>query len=1418
MHRMHAKTCSIVAILSSLITHCLALDEPPKPAHDAGSRGVTQVSDGQATSRPNAREAVEAFVAAALVGETSDTTVLARSGMSPEAMKGINEFRETLDAKPLEIASVRMSGRKRVALAVSRPLEHTGSNLVWCAVFRLIRSEEGWFLRQVSSMSEDGAGQLIDKYNRIYPDAEEIAPVLDSDDVRSTSGIPANVIMPDLHLLGVPSVPTTEYVAGTDVIVSWSEKGEWSEKADAVWGFTTSTRKWTKQEIQPAADEELAPLVSGSLAALQVGHAIYAYSAQTGRWDVLRLPADRKPQVSIHPDMVLARGEQDVYTFPISSGRWTSRDATVPANLAAGKLAHELTVFYLKNAEARSAAAILNQLFGGFPIVVDRRLNAIIVRGDSQEDLSRLEALLKKLDQPQAKQGRSPSPQDFMRAMRGAGRAKVHAQPATLREKYNEFEQQAAELAEQYRDLPDKATRARTGAAALKTHLAETVRHAFEARQELQRAELAALRQRLACIEQQIATRERIKDKIIDRRIEDLLNPEFRWDGTGESTTRPAASARVSQSQAPQAVTQMRDYVPTDSKADAQITFRGLEGARVTCSRRGSAAAVFRLPGRTGVSTGQTLSIRLSDIPGHAGLELNGTIELPLVSEQTRTFLQHNAIPIQFHNEDVDQASSGNLVTKVVYLPKPEFQEIALAGVETIVSTRLDPGVNPVVEADRRGYVLATMRLGNRVSDGPSTAVEEAAHIRGRWKVTDVKIPANLLSGEALKKNERLAMPREEFLISEVLITADQYILWPVEHMGLPDALKSAVTYAVDLTKTPNTVDLLQDGETFARGIYRLEGDRLQMHLSKSSDRPGDFEFDPEGKGSQLVLRRIASLDDLFLDITVTANGAAVVGGRETDEKSLDETLRFLLQLNPRLRIHLSSHPDTPYRQFAQWMDRIRDAGVFDISVRQVALEDSTRGLQKPANDPSDAIVWIEAIIEERQSDGGQEPEAIYMFGTIVSPDGLIATVLEKGQAREDVFEQFRTATVGHNRKGRLVAYQPEYGIALLKVDATGLPFLALASDPIAANRRLGIHVIGGHGPSFAPKAWAAHVFQTNHRIGETEGFFTIVASGALHGLHVGAALVSANGQLQGMIGRQTLPLELPGPDGSEHDPNRPKFWAIPANVIARLIEEYRAEPPESDALSAPNADSAPKAASNTNWAGRIFSETLCNLGVVAPGAKVQYRFALENPYVEDARIASVRSANECISALQVTKPLLKTHDKSEIVVQVAADQAPGDHTETLTVVFDKPFDAEVGLRLKWSVRELPQLEPVDEETRADGAEMEAPAKLIWDVLGVKLRPVSQDALPNKRFRGGMQVIEVRKDGAAAEAKLQVDDIVVGIHHWETISLEKVAYVLNHSDLQPKQDQSFDAKCYVLRGDETLFTTLRLADPSKAAD
>jgi hypothetical protein len=111
--------------------------------------------------------------------------------------------------------------------------------------------------------------------------------------------------------------------------------------------------------------------------------------------------------------------------------------------------------------------------------------------------------------------------------------------------------------------------------------------------------------------------------------------------------------------------------------------------------------------------------LKLTNIEGRPGVELYPTLEISPATPRSIAYLEHNAIPIQFTDEDFDQVLAGNMVTKVIYLPDPEFQEL-VAGVETLVSTRLDPGLDPIVEADRRGAILAIVRIGNKDLETPS--------------------------------------------------------------------------------------------------------------------------------------------------------------------------------------------------------------------------------------------------------------------------------------------------------------------------------------------------------------------------------------------------------------------------------------------------------------------------------------------------------------------------------------------------------------------------------------------------------------------------------------------------------------------------------------------------------------------------
>lgn len=149
----------------------------------------------------------------------------------------------------------------------------------------------------------------------------------------------------------------------------------------------------------------------------------------------------------------------------------------------------------------------------------------------------------------------------------------------------------------------------------------------------------------------------------------------------------------------------------------SQIGFVGMDGMQVNWDV--TAAGAFDseplvFPGNYNFPQGAIYRLKLTHIPGQEGVELYPTLEVAPTTPRSEAFLAHNYIPFQLTNEDFAQVLSGNFVTKVIYLPDAEHQELALAGVETLVSTRLDPGVDPIVEADRKGTILAIIRLGNK--------------------------------------------------------------------------------------------------------------------------------------------------------------------------------------------------------------------------------------------------------------------------------------------------------------------------------------------------------------------------------------------------------------------------------------------------------------------------------------------------------------------------------------------------------------------------------------------------------------------------------------------------------------------------------------------------------------------------------
>ncbi len=170
---------------------------------------------------------------------------------------------------------------------------------------------------------------------------------------------------------------------------------------------------------------------------------------------------------------------------------------------------------------------------------------------------------------------------------------------------------------------------------------------------------------------------------------------------------------------------QLAQAPPKDSEKRTQVRFSGPPGTKIGWyakqpdGKKGFTDSILEVPGRYNFVQGASYRLKLSDIPNRPGVNLYPTLEVPAAGSKAAAFLAHNAVPLSFTDEDLDSVASGALVVKVVLLPDAKHQAQDVEGVGEVVSTRLEPGVDPVAEARRRGTILLVLRLGNIDLEAP---------------------------------------------------------------------------------------------------------------------------------------------------------------------------------------------------------------------------------------------------------------------------------------------------------------------------------------------------------------------------------------------------------------------------------------------------------------------------------------------------------------------------------------------------------------------------------------------------------------------------------------------------------------------------------------------------------------------------
>ncbi|MBC7856322.1 MAG: serine protease, partial [Pirellulaceae bacterium] len=101
----------------------------------------------------------------------------------------------------------------------------------------------------------------------------------------------------------------------------------------------------------------------------------------------------------------------------------------------------------------------------------------------------------------------------------------------------------------------------------------------------------------------------------------------------------------------------------------------------------------------------------------------------------------------------------------------------------------------------------------------------------------------------------------------------------------------------------------------------------------------------------------------------------------------------------------------------------------------------------------------------------------------------------------------------------------------------------------------------------------------------------------------------------------------------------------------------------------------------------------------------------------------------------------------------------------------------------------------------------------VWGTLGIKLSPMNDGDFKqlNSRYHGGLRVLDVRKSSPAWQQGIRTGDVLVGMHIWETTSLENIAYILEREEISKEEPVVF----YIIRGTETLQGQIRLAERTR---